>query len=88
MRQHQRKARRYAQAAERFIGRPVIERLVRRSVLDASTVCDAILMGPNARHLARSALLAETEQAAVSFDICLVLARKGCRATRIANDRY
>ena len=60
MRHHQQKARHYAEAARRTIGPPTVMRLVRRALLDPAAVCDAVLMGPNARHIAPSVLDPET----------------------------
>ncbi|HJU19605.1 MAG TPA: hypothetical protein VJ770_24390, partial [Stellaceae bacterium] len=70
------KARHYAETANRLIGPPTVRRLVRRAVLDPAAVRDAVLMGPNARHIAPSALDAETGPVAVTFDIEVLFACK------------
>jgi 23S rRNA (guanine745-N1)-methyltransferase len=51
MRQHEDKTRSYTETAERFIGPPTIDRLLSHAVLDDAAVRNAILMGPNARHI-------------------------------------
>jgi 23S rRNA (guanine745-N1)-methyltransferase len=53
MRHHQRKARRYAGAAGRMIGPSTTVQLARRTFLDPAAMRDAVLMGPDARHIAR-----------------------------------
>jgi 23S rRNA (guanine745-N1)-methyltransferase len=76
MGQHEDKAKHYAEAATRTIGPPAVTRIVRRPVLGADDVQDAVLMGPNARHWGLAALVAKTEPVAVTFDVTLLLARK------------
>ena len=76
IRHHRHKARRYAEAASRMIGPPTVVRLVRRRLLDPAAVRDAVLMGPNARHIAPSALDTETGPIAVTFDIDVLFARR------------
>jgi SAM-dependent methyltransferase len=76
MRQHQGKGRRYADAARRHIGPPAISRLMRHTVLERQGIRDALLMGPNARHLGRSTLETATGPLPVTFDLFVLLARK------------
>ena len=76
MRQHQEKGRHYADAARRYIGPPTIAQLTRHTVLKGDGVRDALLMGPNARHLCRSTLETATYPLSVTFDLFLLLARK------------
>ena len=76
MRQHASAAQRYSEAAGRLIGPPTLHRLRRRTVLDSAAVRSAILMGPNARHIAASAFDAELGPLAVTFDIIVLFARK------------
>lgn len=80
MGQHVDKAKHYAEAATRTIGPPAVTQIVRRTVLGADAVQDAVLMGPNARHPGLAALVAKTEPVAVTFDVILLLARKRGRA--------
>jgi 23S rRNA (guanine745-N1)-methyltransferase len=80
--QRQGKAGHYAEAAARAIGPLEVTRVVRRAVLHAGAVRAAVLMGPNARHLAPAALAARTRPMAVTFDIALLLARKRKSAPR------
>jgi hypothetical protein len=76
MRQHPDRARRYAESAIPLIGPPYLERIVRRTVLEVSAVRDAVLMGPNARHVGQLAPHAEFLPTAVTFDVELLFARK------------
>jgi hypothetical protein len=76
MRQHASAAQRYSEAAGRLIGPPTLHRLRRRTVLDSAAVRSAILMGPNARHIAASAFDAELGPLAVTFDIIVLFACK------------
>jgi 23S rRNA (guanine745-N1)-methyltransferase len=76
MRRHESAAQRYTEAAGRLIGPPTLHRLRRRTVLDNAAVRSAILMGPNARHIAASALDAELGPLAVTFDVIVSFARK------------
>ena len=76
MRHHQHKARSYAEAVSRMIGPPTVIRLVRRTLLDPAAVRDAVLMGPDARHIAPSVLDAEEGPIAVTFDIDVLFACK------------
>jgi hypothetical protein len=76
MRRHESAAQRYTEAAGRLIGPPTLHRLRRRTVLDNAAVRSAILMGPNARHIAASALEAELGPLAVTFDVIVSFARK------------
>ena len=74
--QHEPAARRYSEAARRWIGQPTIYRLRTRMVLDGAAIRSAIMMGPNARHVPASALDAELEPVAVTFDVIVLFARK------------
>jgi 23S rRNA (guanine745-N1)-methyltransferase len=76
LRQHEYAARRYSEAARRFIGPTTIHRFCNHAVLDGEAVRGAILMGPNARHLAASVLEAEVGSLAVTFDITVLFVRK------------
>jgi 23S rRNA (guanine745-N1)-methyltransferase len=76
MRQHEHKAQRYSEAARRFIGSPSITRLRSHAVLNGAAIRNAILMGPNARHISPSTLDAEPGPLAVTFDIIVLFARK------------
>jgi 23S rRNA (guanine745-N1)-methyltransferase len=77
MRQHAYKTTRYVAAANRLIGPPKIVRLVHRVRLDRENVRHAVLMGPNARHIAASDLVGAGSMD-VTVDIALLLARKPC----------
>jgi 23S rRNA (guanine745-N1)-methyltransferase len=85
MGQHGGKARHYAEAANRLIGPPTVTRLVRRTVLDPTAIRDAVLMGPNARHIAPSALNIPTGPIAVTCDLDALFACK--RKTTPAKNR-
>jgi hypothetical protein len=49
---------------------------MRRTSLDRESVRHAVLMGPNARHIAPSALDVETGAMDVTIDIAVLFARK------------
>jgi 23S rRNA (guanine745-N1)-methyltransferase len=78
--QHDDKTERYRDLARRFIGSPTIHRLFSRTVLEATAIRAAILMGPNARHIASSILDAELGPepgpTPVTFDVTLLFSRK------------
>jgi 23S rRNA (guanine745-N1)-methyltransferase len=76
LRQHERYTRRYIAAAAHRIGPVSTERLQRRAVLSAAAVRSAILMGPNAHHVAASIFDSGPEALMVTFDVCLLFARK------------
>jgi len=76
MRQHQGKGRHYADAVCRYIGPPTIAQLTCYTVLKGDGIRDALLMGPNARHLNQSTLEAANGPLPVTFDIVVLLARK------------
>jgi len=76
MQQHPHKMRDYMEAAGRLVGPCIVARLFRRSVLDGAAIRDAVLMGPNARHIAPAALNGEAGQLSVTFDVSILLARK------------
>jgi hypothetical protein len=78
--QHREKARRYREATSRMIGPAAVTRIVRHMTLAPDAVRDIVLMGPNARHPARTPLLAEAEPIEVTFDIAILLARKRARS--------
>ena len=84
MRQHDHAPRRYRETVRRFIGPPTIVRLFSHTVLDATRIRDAILMGPNARHLTVSTLDAVHEPLAITFDITVSIARKPDASIQIA----
>jgi hypothetical protein len=58
-----------------LIGPPTVIRHRRDVVLDGAAVRAAIMMGPNAHHIAPSMLAAEIGTMAVTFDIAILLAR-------------
>ena len=70
------KAARYVAAAERRIGPATTRRLVRRISLDRAGVRHAVLMGPNARHIAASKLDLDAAALDVTIDIAILFARK------------
>lgn len=63
-----------------MIGPAAVTRIVRHMTLAPDAVRDIVLMGPNARHPARTPLLAEAEPIEVTFDIAILLARKRARS--------
>jgi 23S rRNA (guanine745-N1)-methyltransferase len=67
---------RYVQAAQRRIGPSTAVRLVQRISLDRAGVRHAVLMGPNARHIAASVLDADAAAMDVTIDIAMLFARK------------
>jgi 23S rRNA (guanine745-N1)-methyltransferase len=86
LRRHEHKARDYAGSVARLIGPPRLVRLVDRPTLDPEAVCDAILMRPNAGHIAAPVFVAPTEPIEVTLDIELLLgpelAGRGSRPLR------
>jgi 23S rRNA (guanine745-N1)-methyltransferase len=74
MQQHAGKTGRYAEATERLVGPSTTVRLVHRMSLDRESVRHAVLMGPNARHIA--ALDVEAAAIDVTIDIAMLFARK------------
>ena len=76
MGRHEHKAEQYLDEATRLIGPCTIARLTQRKVVDAGTIRDLILMGPNARHVDRTTVDAELEARAVTFDIAVLFVRK------------
>jgi len=58
-----------------LIGPPTIVRHHREVVLDGAAVRAAIMMGPNAHHIAPSMLAVEIGPMAVTFDIAILLAQ-------------
>ena len=76
LRQHAANPGRYADMAERFIGRPFVTRSHRRAILDPAAARSAILMGPNARHVDPLMLDVGPAPRAVTFDIYVLFARK------------
>jgi 23S rRNA (guanine745-N1)-methyltransferase len=71
-----RKSERLVAEMKRWIGPPAIVRHRREASLDAAAVRAAIMMGPNAHHIAPSMLKAGIGPMAVTFDIAIMLARK------------
>ena len=59
----------------RHIGPPIVSRLLRHTVLEGAGIRDALLMGPNARRTAPSALNVMTSPLPVTFDLFILLAR-------------
>jgi 23S rRNA (guanine745-N1)-methyltransferase len=76
LQQHAGKSGRYAEATRRWVGPSTTVRLVRRVSLDRESVRHAVLMGPNARHIAVSALDGEAAATDVTIDIAMLFARK------------
>ena len=76
LQQHAGKTGRYAEATRRWIGPSTTVRLVRPVSLDRESVRHAVLMGPNARHIAASALDVEAAAIDVTIDIAMLFARK------------
>jgi 23S rRNA (guanine745-N1)-methyltransferase len=87
LRRHDDAPRRYSEMVGRFIGSPTIVRLLSRTVLDATTIRAAILMGPNARHIAASTLEAVRKPLAMTFDITVLFARKPDIGSRFDRSR-
>jgi 23S rRNA (guanine745-N1)-methyltransferase len=77
---HAEKATRHADAARRVLGPVSVSRIVRRTILAPETVCDIVLMGPNARHPELSTPPTEAEPMEVTFDIALLVARKQAKS--------
>jgi 23S rRNA (guanine745-N1)-methyltransferase len=73
---HARKSERIIAETNRWIGPSTIVRHRREVTLDAVAARAAIMMGPNAHHIAPSMLAAEFGPMAVTFDIAILLARK------------
>jgi len=76
MRLHETAARRYTEAVNRFIGPPTVRRLRWQTFLDDAAIRSAILMGPNAHHVAISRLDGELGPMAVTFEFMVLLARR------------
>ena len=72
---HARKSERIIAEANHLIGPPTIVRHHREVILDGAAVRAAIMMGPNAHHIAPSMLAAEIGPMAVTFDVAILLAR-------------
>ena len=75
MQQHAGKTDRYAEAMQRWVGPSTSVRLVHRLGLDGESIRNAVLMGPNARHIAASALDVAAAMD-VTIDIAMLFARK------------
>ena len=75
MQQHAGKTGRYAEAMQRWVGPSTTVRLVQRLSLDRESIRHAVLMGPNARHIAASALDVAAAMD-VTIDIAMLFARK------------
>jgi 23S rRNA (guanine745-N1)-methyltransferase len=76
LQQHAGKTGRYAEATRRWVGPSTTVRLVQHISLDRKSVRHAVLMGPNARHIAASALDVGTAAMDVTIDIAMLFARK------------
>jgi 23S rRNA (guanine745-N1)-methyltransferase len=76
LRQHTGKAARYVDATQQRFGPATTRRLVHRISLDRAGVRHAVLMGPNARHIASSALDLDAAAIDVTIDIAILFARK------------
>jgi 23S rRNA (guanine745-N1)-methyltransferase len=68
--------RRYAEMARRFIGPFTFARLRRHVVLDGAAIRNAVLMGPNARHISPSILGPSPGPLAVTLDVTVLFARR------------
>jgi 23S rRNA (guanine745-N1)-methyltransferase len=66
----------YLAAAERHVGPSSVAHLTRRAILDRGAIRDAVLMGPNARHIDPTTLDGDPEPISVAFDFAILLARK------------
>jgi 23S rRNA (guanine745-N1)-methyltransferase len=75
MQQHVGKTGHYAEAMQRWVGPSTAVRLVHRLSLDRESVRHAVLMGPNARHIAASALDVAAAMD-VTIDIAMLFACK------------
>jgi 23S rRNA (guanine745-N1)-methyltransferase len=75
MQQHAGKPGRYAEAMQRWVGPSTAVRLVHRLSLDRESIRHAVLMGPNARHIAASAFDVAAAMD-VTIDIAMLFARK------------
>jgi 23S rRNA (guanine745-N1)-methyltransferase len=75
MEQQAGKTARYAEATQRWFGPSTTVRLAHHIRLDRESVRHAVLMGPNARHIAASALDVATAMD-VTIDIAMLFARK------------
>jgi 23S rRNA (guanine745-N1)-methyltransferase len=74
--QAERKTTRYAEAAQRHVGPAVVTTLASRVLLDAGAIRDAVLMGPNARHV-DPAMIDDNERPLwVTLDFAILFARK------------
>lgn len=73
---HARKSERIIAEANHWIGPPTLVRHRREVILDHAAVRAAIMMGPNAHHIAPSMLAAEIGPMAVTLDVAILLARK------------
>jgi 23S rRNA (guanine745-N1)-methyltransferase len=76
LQQHAGKTGRYAEATRRWVGPSTTVRLVHHVSLDRESVRHAVLMGPNARHIAAPALDVEAAAMDVTVDIAMLFARK------------
>jgi 23S rRNA (guanine745-N1)-methyltransferase len=76
LQQHTGKTGRYAAATRRWVGPSTTVRLVHRMRLNRESIRHAVLMGPNARHIAPSALDVEAAAMDVTIDIAMLFARK------------
>ena len=75
MQQHAGKTDHYAEAMQRWVGPSTAGRLVHHLSLDRESIRHAVLMGPNARHIAASALDVAAAMD-VTIDIAMLFARK------------
>jgi 23S rRNA (guanine745-N1)-methyltransferase len=76
LQQHAGKSGRYAETTRRWVGPSTTVRLVHRMRLNRESVRHAVLMGPNARYIAASALDVEAAAMDVTIDIAMLFARK------------
>jgi 23S rRNA (guanine745-N1)-methyltransferase len=73
---HARKSERIIAEASDLIGPPTIVRHHREVILDRAAVHAAIMMGPNAHHIAPSIPAAQIGPMEVTFDVTILLAQK------------
>lgn len=76
MRQHETAGSRYIEAVRQFVGPPVLHRFRTKMMFDNAAIRAAVMMGPNARHLAHMVLDASHGEIEVTVDLVFLFARK------------
>jgi 23S rRNA (guanine745-N1)-methyltransferase len=74
--QHAHKSEGLIAAANRLVGTPTIVRYHREVILDGAAVHAAIMMDPNAHHVAPSTLAVEIGPMAVTLDVAILITRR------------